>query len=199
MGLEFELVEGQTPLDEDEKEGLLISSITNRGELDEFEQQNIQNAIRWTLGKRFKREEILTEDFVKLVHKKMFGNVWAWAGQFRKTDKNLGVDRFQIAVQLRNLINDCKFWIENRTYPPDEIAVRFKHRIVQIHCFSNGNGRHSRLMGDLIIDKIFERPVFTWGANSDLTKAGNTRSEYLKAVKTADMENIEPLLKFARK
>ena len=198
MGLDFELVNGQTPLDEEEKDGLLIPTITTHGELDEFEQLNIEKAIRWTLSQKFKTDQILTEEFVKLVHKKMYGDVWAWAGEFRKTNKNIGVDRYQIAVELRKLLGDCKFWISNDTYPPDEIAIRFKHRIVQIHCFSNGNGRHSRLMGDLIIEKIFDYPVFTWGANTDLAKAGDTRATYLAAIKAADLEDIEPLLKFAR-
>lgn len=198
MGLDFELVDGHTPLDEEEKEGLLIPTITTLGELDEFEQQNIERAIKWTMGRKFKKDDILTEDFVKLVHKKMYQEVWAWAGEFRKTNKNIGVDRYKIAIELRKLLGDCKFWIDHGTYPPDETAVRFKHRIVQIHCFSNGNGRHSRMMGDLIVEKIFDKPVFTWGANSDLTNAG-MREEYITAVKAADMNNIKPLLEFGRK
>jgi Fic-DOC domain mobile mystery protein B len=199
MGLDFELVDGQTPLDEDEKDGLLISTITTRDELDEFEQQNIQHAIQWTLSRKFRKDEILSEEFVKLVHKKMYGDVWAWAGQFRKTNKNLGVDRHQVAIELRKLLGDCKFWTDSSTYSPDEIAVRFKHRVVQIHCFSNGNGRHSRLMGDIIIENIFSLPVFTWGSKSDLTKAGESRNKYLTAVKAADANNLDLLLEFARK
>lgn len=199
MGLDFELVDGQTPLDEEEKDGLLISTITTRSELDEFEQLNIEKAIQWTLTRKFRKNEILTEAFIKLVHKKMYGDVWAWAGKFRKTNKNMGVDWHQVPTQLRLLLDDCNYWIEHGTYPPDEIAVRFKHRIVSIHCFSNGNGRHSRMMGDLMIEKIFERSVFTRGANSNLTKPGETRGEYLTAVKTADKNDIHPLLAFARK
>lgn len=193
MGLDFELVDGQTPLDEDEKDGLLISTITTRGELDEFEQLNIERAIKWTMGRKFKTEQLLSEDFIKLVHKKMYGDVWAWAGAFRKTNKNIGVDWPVIAIELRALLDSCKFWIEHGTYPPDEIAVRFKHRIVQVHCFPNGNGRHSRMMGDLIIEKIFNKPVFSWGPNSDLTKAGGAPAEYLKAVKAADANDFASL------
>jgi Fic-DOC domain mobile mystery protein B len=199
MGLDFELVDGQTPLNEEEKEGLLIPTITTHGELDEFEQLNIEKAIRWTLTRKFKKEDILKEDFIKLVHKRMYSDVWAWAGEFRKTNKNIGVDRYQVAIELRKLLGDCNYWIDHGTYPPDEIAVRFKHRIVSIHCFSNGNGRHSRMMGDLIIEKIFGKPVFTWGAIADLTKTSDTRKEYLTAVKTADKNDIGPLLEFARK
>lgn len=199
MGLDYELVDGQTPLDEEEKEGLRIATITTRGELNEFEQQNIERAIKWTMGRKFKPEQILTEDFVKLLHQKMYGEVWAWAGEFRKTNKNIGVDRYQIQTELRKLLDDCKFWIEKGSYPTDEIAVRCKHRIVQIHCFSNGNGRHSRMMGDLIIEKIFGKPIFSWGANSELPKVGGARAEYLKAVKAADANDFTNLLEFARK
>ncbi len=198
MGLDFDLINGQTPLDEEEKDGLLISTITNRGELDEFEQQNIEKAIQWTLTRKFKKDEILTEKFVRLVHKKMYGDVWAWAGEFRKTNKNIGVDRYQVAIELRKLLGDCKFWIDNGTYTPDEIAIRFKHRIVQIHCFSNGNGRHSRLMADIIIEKVFNQPVFTWGSHAELAKNGKGREEYLVAIKAADAQDIAPLLQFAR-
>lgn len=199
MGLDDELVDGQTPLDEEEKEGLRIVTITTRGELDEFEQQNIERAIQWTMGRKFKAEQILSENFVKLLHEKMYGDVWSWAGTFRKTNKNIGEDWYQVPIQLRKLLDDCKYWIDHGTHPPDEVAVRFKHRIVQIHCFSNGNGRHSRMMGDLIIEKIFGRTVFSWGANSDLTKMGGARAEYLKAIKAADANDLTSLLEFARR
>jgi Fic-DOC domain mobile mystery protein B len=198
MGLDFKLIKGQTPLEEEEKEGLLISSITTREELDEYEHHNIQNAIQWMLGRNFKREEILTEDFVKQVHKKMYGDVWSWAGEFRKTNKNIGVDRFQIPTELRALLNDCNFWIDNNSYSPDEIAVRFKHLIVYIHCFPNGNGRHSRMMGDLIIENIFNRDIFSWGSKGNLIQQGQARDKYIAAVKAADVNNIAPLLKFSR-
>ena len=198
MGLDFKLIKGQTPLDEEEKEGLLISTITSREELDEHEQLNIQEAIKWMLGRNFKRKEILTEDFIKQVHKKMYGDVWGWAGEFRRTNKNIGVDRFQIPTQLRTLLDDCNFWIDQNTYPPDEIAIRFKHRIVQIHCFPNGNGRHSRMMGDLIVEHIFNRDVFSWGSRGNLIQEGTARERYIAAVKAANENNITPLLEFSR-
>jgi Fic-DOC domain mobile mystery protein B len=198
MGLDFKLVNGQTPLDEEEIEGLLVSSITTRAELDEFEQLNIQQAIQWMLGRKFKKEKILSESFIRQIHRKMYGDVWNWAGEFRKSNKNLGVDHFQISTALKALIDDCGFWIDHKTYPPDEIAVRFKHRIVYIHCFPNGNGRHSRMMGDLIIEHIFSRDLFSWGSKSDLIKEGQARQKYITAIKAADNNNLTPLLEFSR-
>lgn len=197
MGLILDYDDGQTPLDDDEKEGLLIETISNRGELDEFEQQNIEKAVEWTLQRKFKQENILTEAFVKEVHKRMYASVWAWAGEFRKTNKNLGVDKFQIGVELKNLLDDTQHWIEHRTFEPDEIAVRFKHRIVSIHCFANGNGRHSRLMADIIIEHIFKKPVFTWGAAS-LVKQGDQRTAYLNAIRKADAGDVQSLINFAK-
>ena len=197
MGLALDYDEGQTPLDEDDKEGLLIPTIATRGERDEFEQQNIEQAIFWTLKRPFKPEVIFTEDFIRRVHKRMYSDVWSWAGEFRKTNKNIGVDKWQIPTELRYLLDDAEYWIEHNTYPPDEIAVRFKHRIVSIHCFANGNGRHSRLMADIIIEKVFKKPVFSWGA-ANLVKQGDTRAEYLSAVRLADAGSINPLIKFAR-
>ncbi len=165
MGLELHSDEGQTPLDEEEKEGLLLESVTTRGELDQVEQRNIEEAIRWTIERRrrFAAAEILTEGFMKLLHKRMFASVWQWGGSFRNSNKNLGVDKHQIGIELRMLLDDCKYWLEHVTYSHDEIAVRFKHRIGSIHCFSNGNGRHSRLIADIIIEKIFGREVIYLG------------------------------------
>ena len=197
MGLELKYEYGQTPISEEEKEGLLIKIISTKGELDEFEQNNIEDAVVWTLKRKFKLNEILSEKFICDVHKKMFCDVWGWAGKFRKTEKNIGVDKFQIAIELKYLFEDCRYWIENKTYSEDDIAVRFKHRIVKIHPFPNGNGRHSRLCGDILISHFFKRPVFTWG-HKGLTPKSKTRDIYINAVKTADDDDIKPLLDFAR-
>jgi Fic-DOC domain mobile mystery protein B len=197
MGLNLEYIDGQTPIDEEEKEGLLIPTIATRGELDEFEQQNIEQAVLWTLGRSFKPDTVFTEAFVRMVHKRMYANVWAWAGAFRKTNKNMGIDKWQIPTELRYLLDDVRYWHKNNTYQPDEIALRFKHRIVSIHCFANGNGRHSRLMADIIIEKIYKLPVFTWGA-ANLSREGDARAAYLLAVKAADKGDFSLLLAFAR-
>lgn len=193
MGLDFEYGEGQTPIDEAEKEGLLINSISTKSELDEWEQSNIEDAIIWSLTRKFKQEQIVTEAFVKLVHQKMFANVWAWAGDFRQSNKNLGVDRWQVSIELKKLLDDLIFWKANHIYPPDGIIIRFKHKLVSIHCFSNGNGRHSRLLADIFAEQLFGLPVFTWGLNSV-----NARQDYLKALKAADKGDYSLLLAFAR-
>lgn len=197
MGLDLDYIDGQTPLDADEKEGLLIPTIATHGELDEFEQQNIEQAVLWFLKRSFKAENVFTEEFLKAVHKRMYGNVWAWAGEFRKTNKNLGVDKWQIPTELRTLLDDVKFWYTNSTYSPDETCIRFKHRLVSIHCFANGNGRHSRLIADIVIEKIYKQPHYTWGA-ANLVKQGDHRSTYLTAIKAADNGDIQPLINFAR-
>ncbi|MHC1706898.1 MAG: mobile mystery protein B [Bacteroidales bacterium] len=197
MGLKLDYIDGQTPLDEDEKLGLLIKTISTREELDEFEQANIQQAVEWTLKNKFTTEEILSEDFVLLIHRRMFGEVWNWAGTIRKTNKNIGVDKFQISAELRTLMDDCKYWIENQTFGADEITIQFSHRIVKIHVFSNGNGRHSRLIADIIASNLFNKPVFTWGG-TNLSKKSDIRKQYLNAIYEADKGNIQPLIDFAR-
>ena len=197
MGLEQEYDDGQTPLDEEEKEGLLIPTISTRGELDEFEQQNIEQAVLWSLNRNFKSGAVFSESFIRAVHKRMYGEVWGWAGEFRKTNKNIGVDWWQISPQLRYLLDDVTYWYTHDTYTPDELAIRFKHRLVAIHCFPNGNGRHSRLIADIIIGKLYKRPVFSWGA-ANSARHVNARSEYLASIKAADNGNITPLVSFAR-
>jgi len=196
MGLELHYKDGQTPLDEEQKKGIKIKSITTQEELDEFEQLNIEKAVEWTIHTRLKPEKILTEKFIKDLHKRMYGDVWKWAGEYRKTDKNIGVKWTQIQIELKNLMDDTKYWIDNKTYPPEEIAIRFKHRIVAIHCFVNGNGRHSRMMADIIIESVFGKETFSWH-QSNMVKADEKRKEYIKALKETDKRYIKPLMKFA--
>ncbi len=197
MGLDIIYNDGQTPLDEDEKEGLLIQSIATRGELDEFEQQNIEDAIQWSLTRKFKSEQILSESFIQELHKRMYKNVWRWAGEYRKTNKNIGVDKLEIPVALRSLIDDAYYWLEDNVYKPDEFTIRFKHRLVSIHCFPNGNGRHSRMVADIIVENIFQQPVFSWGSKS-LSNENESREKYLIAIRKADKGDFDLLLKFAR-
>ena len=198
MGLELEYIKGQTPIEEEEKEKLKIKTISTRGELNEFEQANIEKAIEWSLKTNPSYNKILTIDFIIEVHKRMFDQVWGWAGEFRKTNKNIGVDKYQIPLELTKLLDDCRYWIENNVYPEDEIAIRFKHRLVEIHPFPNGNGRHSRLCADILISKGLKKEIFTWGSKN-ITDKGETRTEYLNAIYEADKGNIKPLLVFARK
>ncbi len=197
MGLELDYKDGQTPLEEEEKEGLKIKSITTQEELDEFEQLNIEKAVEWTIHTKLKPENILTEKFIKNLHKKMYGDVWKWAGEFRKTEKNIGIPWTKIGIELKNLLDDTKYWIENKTYSPEEVAIRFKHRIVSIHCFPNGNGRHSRMMADIVIESMFGKEIFSWH-QSNMVKANETRKEYINALRKADNGNIAPLIKFAK-
>ncbi len=197
MGLIIKYEKGQTPLSEEEMEGLLIRTVTTQGELNEQEQLNIEEAIEWTVRRKFKKKDIFSEDFAMNLHKQMYGHVWKGAGKFRKSDKNIGIVWHQIPVSLKNLVDDASCWVQNTVYPSDELAVRFKHRIVSIHCFANGNGRHSRLMADIIVSHIFKQPPFTWN-RKNLTKKGNARDTYLSALKKADQGDIKELLAFAR-
>lgn len=198
MGLDLNYNNGQTPIDEDEKEGLLISTITTREELDEFEQLTIQKAIEYyLLQRKFKADTIFTEKFIFDVHKRMFNDVWSWVGMTRGTNKNIGIDKFQVLSLLNQLIGNCKYWIEDKTFSEDEIAIRFKHELVAIHIFPNGNGRHSRLMGDIIAKHIFGKQIFTWG-HKDLVYQSDVRNDYIKALRKADKGDFKDLLKFSR-
>ena len=163
MGLEINYIDGQTPLSEEEKDGLKIPSVTTREELDEFEQLNIEKAIQWTFGKKIKAEELLSEKFVKDLHKRMNGDVWKWAGPFRISEKNLGIKSYLIPVQLKQLIDDAKFWYENNTFPSAEIAIRFKHELVSIHCFPNWKWKTFKIDGRFDNGKTIWRTISLMG------------------------------------
>jgi Fic-DOC domain mobile mystery protein B len=140
---------------------------------------------------------LLSEKFVKDLHKRMYGDVWKWAGSFRNSEKNLGIKSYLIPVHLKQLLDDTLFWYENNTFSPIEIAIRFKHELVSIHCFPNGNGRHSRLIADLIMEKLYGEPFFSWGT-FNLVNVTDKRKEYIAALKMADKRQIEPLISFAK-
>lgn len=197
MGLNLQYHAGQTPIDEEEKDELLLTTISTRGELDEVEQSNIANAIEWSIKRKFSQDKILSPGFLRELHQRMFSEVWEWAGKYRKTNKNLGVDKFTIEQELIKLLDDGKFWIEHKIYPSDEIAIRLKYRMVSIHPFPNGNGRHSRIYADIFISHIFNLPVFSWGGRN-LNYEGENRLRYLRALYQADQGNIQALIQFAR-
>lgn len=197
MGLKLEYALGQSPISEEEKEGIKIKSISTQSDLNQFEQLNIEKAMIWLIRTKINPQKILNIEFVKSIHQKMFGDVWDWAGEFRKTEKNIGVSWPKITEELSKLLSDTEYWIANKTYPADEIAIRFKHRLVSIHCFSNGNGRHSRIMADIIIQHIFNKEEFTW-SNANANDPTKIRAEYINAIKLADQGNMLRLLGFAR-
>lgn len=189
----FDQDDAATPLTPEEREALIPSYITLRRELNEAEQANILEAEQWAFARK---RDVLSEDFLKTLHKRMFNRVWRWAGEFRRTERNIGVDPLRIAVNLRQLLEDCRYWIAHATYPPDEIAARFHHRLVFIHPFPNGNGRHGRLATDLLLGALGQ-PRFTWGS-VNLVDASATRQAYVTALRAADNHNIVPLLEFVR-
>lgn len=189
----FHQPDGATPLTPEEVRQLIPSHIADRGELNQAEAENIAQAEQWALRPR---HDLLSEKFITTLHRRMFGDVWRWAGKFRTSPRNIGIEHWRIPVELRLLLDDSKMWIAAATYPADEIAVRFHHRLVFIHPFANGNGRHARLMADLLVRKL-ERPRFSWGQDS-LQNAGETRSLYIQALKAADHHDLAPLLSFAR-
>lgn len=187
--------EANTPLAPEEREGLIPSYITLRRELNQAEQVNIDKGDRWAFNSRA-RHDLMSEHFLCELHRRMYGDVWRWAGQLRTTPRNIGVDAWKIAPDLRLLHNDLAYWIEHQSYPSDEIAVRFHHRLVAIHPFPNGNGRCSRLAADLLAARLGQ-PRFTWG-RGDLAAIAELRRRYVDALKAADKGVIEPLIAFAR-
>jgi Fic-DOC domain mobile mystery protein B len=197
MGPELSYGYGQTPISAEEMEGLLIKTISTKAELNEFEQNNIELAVEWSMKQNFQEKKILTIDFILEVHRRMFNRTWEWAGKIRRTNKNIGVDKYYILSELNVLMEDCRYWIAHQSFPEDEIAVRFKHRLVSIHPFPNGNGRHSRMCADIVISHVFNRNVFSWGG-FDLAAPGVMRKKYLAALYAADQGDIQPLVLFSR-
>ncbi len=185
--------EASTPLTPQERDDLIPTYITRRSELNAAEQLGIDDADAWAFSRK---RDVLSEDFLRALHRRMFSGVWKWAGEFRTTERNIGVEPWKIAVDLRQFLDDVRYWIKHDTYPPDEIAVRLHHRLVFIHPFPNGNGRSTRMAADLLAVSL-GRERFSWGSGN-LIAAAELRKQYIAALKTADGNDIVPLLEFAR-
>lgn len=195
MALDFDEQDGQTPLDRDEKAGLIPGHIETQGALNDWEQENILRAAKWL--QRAKVPEVLSEGFCRDLHHKMFDKTWKWAGRFRTSDKNIGCDWTLVAVKLNQLLGNAQYWVDKQTFPPDELAARFHHALVLIHPFPNGNGRHSRMMADALLRQLGQK-AFSWGGRGSLVSANEVRARYLAALRAADQNDFTALLAFVR-
>ena len=195
MGLNDGLPDGATPLDGEELDGLLPTHLVSRGQLNEWEQQNIEAALLWLSRQR--RPRPLEEAWLRRLHREMFGRSWRWAGQYRSSDKSIGADWRQIRMQVPALLADIAYQVEHRVEPVDQIVIRFHHRLVSIHLFPNGNGRHARLIADVLNEQL-GAPRFSWGGSSNLVEASILRQRYISALQQADRGDISALLAFAR-
>lgn len=185
-----------TPLDPALRNDLIQTWVTTRADLNEVEEENIIKGAAWARRRRGGTEALLSEDFSKSLHKQMFGEVWKWASMYRQVELNIGIAPHLVPAEMPVLFDNARFWVEHKTYSPDEIAVRLHHRLTQIHGFPNGNGRHARMMADLLIEKLGGKP-FTWGSGS-IHDTGTLRTTYVNALGAADNHDFGPLLEFAR-
>jgi Fic-DOC domain mobile mystery protein B len=190
----FHANQAGTPLDPQEREGLIPTYITTREQLNEAEAKNILTAIGWVFTRK---RDVTDEAFLLGLHRRMLNSVWRWAGKYRKTERNFGVEPHRIQVELHALLDNMRYWLEHQTYPPDELAVRFHHGLVVVHPFANGNGRWSRLAADVLIVQLGgER--FSWGGGVNLQSPGKDRDRYIAALRAADNHDFGPLIAFAR-
>jgi Fic-DOC domain mobile mystery protein B len=192
-------VDGATPIDEDELAELIPDFVVTRADLNLVEYENIANALPWarTQATRGGPGRILDYSFVFELHKRMFNDVWKWAGTQRRRVTNIGVDPSQISSQTKQTLGDAEWWHEHGTFTVDERAARIHRRLVAVHPFPNGNGRCTRLVADLYLVSI-GHPAFTWGAGGHLDEECDTRRLYLDALSIADRDDYEPLVRFAR-
>jgi Fic-DOC domain mobile mystery protein B len=192
----FATGDGNTPLSPEDQDDL-IPDLSTKEELNEWERQNIVEAYGWAFDPRtLHRQQLLAESYVRELHRRMFDQTWKWAGRYRSTEKNIGIAHYQIRDALATLLGNVRYWIEHETFALDELAVRFHHRLVWIHPFANGNGRHARLIAD-VLQQRQGQPVFTWGG-ADIVRAGDFRRRYIDALRAADENDLQPLLVFAR-
>jgi len=195
--LKFEMPAGATPLDPDEVQGLLLETVTTQGELNFAEQQSILESSKWIFERNHK--DILSERFFKKLHQKMFESIWAWAGKFRTTNKNIGVDPHKISTEIKLLCENCQYWTQHQSYDWPETAARFHHKLVWIHPFANGNGRFSRILTDILLKHHKQEPL-SWGrktfSKDDFSNDSDLRLEYISSLREADHKKFDRLIRF---
>jgi Fic-DOC domain mobile mystery protein B len=194
-----EPVPGATPLDENDLAGLVPTWVTTRSDLDALENAGVQRAMLWVFSPRVRYtiEDLLTAAFADRLHKRMFGMVWQWAGQRRQRVTNIGVEPYQITTKLRDVFDDAAYWHTNTAggFTPVELAARLHHRLVEVHPYTNGNGRHSRLMADAYLHRRGLAQL-GWGG-LDLNSPTRSRARYIETLRAADAGNYAPLIEFA--
>lgn len=186
------MTDGTTPLDPDEADGLIPGWVATRGDLDVVEQANVAAAMQWASRRRWSIETLLSDATVRDVHRRMLGDVWNWAGSYRTSEKNIGVPWADVRRAIHDLMADAMAWVDSER-PSESLLADFHHQIVSIHPFPNGNGRHGRLMTDLLAT-VIGVPPSTWGRapSIDIMVA---RRHYLDALSAADRGSLEPLLR----
>jgi Fic-DOC domain mobile mystery protein B len=193
----FQAKEHETPLTEEEKLEL-IPSLSTRAELNEAERTNILQARIWAMRPRtLKRDDLVTDVFARELHQRMFDHIWKWAGSSRRTDRNLGWEVHRLPEGVYNAFADARVWLQHETYPLQELAVRLHHQLVRVHPWPNGNGRHARLMADILVQSRGGDEL-TWGAGAGMVTPGKTRANYIECLLKADAGDLASLLAFAR-
>lgn len=191
--------DGNTPIRSEEAEQL-IPRISTIAELNEYEALNIVAARDWAFADRtMKFMDPLKETYIRELHRRMFDSVWKWAGTYRKTERNIGCDPKEIVQRIPQLLDNTRYWLENKTFSPDEAVLRFHHQLTKIHPFANGNGRHARLIADIVAVN-YGQAEFTWGSGKNLVAEGDARTRYLAALRALDSNenDVNLLLDFAR-
>jgi Fic-DOC domain mobile mystery protein B len=189
---------GATPLRPEDLRGLKLLHITTYAELNEAEAANIISGQEWALrARKSDLSSMLSDDYLQLLHEKMYGQVWKWAGTYRTHDTNIGSQYPMIRTDLREFFDDARSWTDHSTFDPQELAIRTHHRIVKVHPFPNGNGRHSRLIADLLLMRHFKIERLPWGGGT-LGNEDPNRVEYIAALQEADRNNYAPLIAIAR-
>jgi len=202
MALIDEPVPGETPLTSEDLRGLKLPFVRTRAQLSAVEAPNIVSGKQWALkSTRSRVPDMLTVEYLLELHRRMFGDVWEWAGEIRSTELQnvFAASVPDIRPQLSNLYEDAvEYWLKDERMTADEFALRFHHRVVKIHPFRNGNGRHARLIADVLLSKHFSAAPFTWGGDAQLGTGDRHRQTYLEGLEAADRGDHGPLMRLCR-
>ncbi len=195
MGGRFQFPKGATPLDD--ISGLKLSWVQQLRDLNRAEAENISQAQKKYLEKSIDDpSKWFNPTFLRKIHMTMFGDVWDWAGRWRKSITNIGIKPQFIPMKLSELCAQVISWgtgSAKMTYL--ERSARIHHQLVSIHPFENGNGRFSRLVADrYLLAYRCTHPIWP----SHLGINGEIRDRYILSLKAADRGDYLPMIQLMR-
>lgn len=191
--------QGATPLSPDDLLGLKLPHVQTRAQLNEIEAANILQGQNWVSSlKVLTLDDIFSRDFVIALHKNLFGDIWQWAGTFRLRELNIGVEPKNIPIDLHNFLEDAKCWLEFKHFSDLELSARIQHKLVQIHPFVNGNGRHARIFTDIVRVFLLNKKPLRW-AKAKLEDMTTERAAYIAGLRKADGGDFSEMVDYLKK
>jgi len=176
-----------------------LLGIQRKREMDALEAVKLAKATDWAI-RHYSADHRFSAADVCLLHKQWLGEVYSWAGEYRRVNIGKGGFAFAMAAQVSRLMEEFERKVLAVYTPcnfndPEKIieALAVAHcELVLIHPFRDGNGRLSRLLSTLMALQA-GLPLLDFSGIE-----GKARQAYFLAVQASMGNDYEPMKKVFR-